>query len=288
MMARVRASRICAAFTLIELLVVIAIIALLVGLLLPALGRARQAGRFVNCMSNQRGLLLAWSMYADVYKGRAMPLGYWDTPDLGPSGEQIFWWGTHGTPTTRPDHQAGFIAPFLEANLAAKSAFECPDQAWGTYRAQGPSRSPTSTYGYNGYYLSPAKTPGWAAMIGFRPWRRLDEIRQPTELFVFADTILGTTSPTSLPSNTALLDPPQLYSSNFWSENSFPTTSFRHDRRSSRDSARGKALTARADGSVRAVEPAHNGTFDERANSGSATKYNDPGYVPDWREWAED
>ena len=124
-------------------------------------------------------------------------------------------------------------------------------------------------------------------MIGFRPWRRLDEIQQPTELFVFADTILGTSSATSLPSNTALLDPPQLYSGNFWNENAFPTTSFRHDRKGNRDSARGKALAARADGSVRAVEPAHNSTFDERANAGSATKYNDPGYVPDWREWAE-
>ena len=272
-------------FTLIELLVVITIIALLMGLLMPALGRARQSARLVHCMSTQRGLVLAWTMYADAYKGRAMPLAYWDTPDLGPTGEQVFWWGTHGTWSSRPDHAAGFLAPFLEATLAAKSAFECPDQAWGSYRAQGPNRSATSTYGYNGYYLSPAKTPGWGAGIGFRPWRRIDEIQRPTELFVFADTILAAASATSLPSNTALLDPPALFSNNFWSENLYPTTAFRHDRKSARETARGKAMAAQADGAVRAAGPALDAGFDGRSSAGSASKNNDPGYVPDWREW---
>jgi prepilin-type N-terminal cleavage/methylation domain-containing protein/prepilin-type processing-associated H-X9-DG protein len=57
------------AFTLIELLVVIAIIALLVGILLPALGRARDAGRQAVCMSNQRQLGEGLIMYADSWDG---------------------------------------------------------------------------------------------------------------------------------------------------------------------------------------------------------------------------
>src|SRR5262249_54576845 len=98
------------AFTLIELLVVIAIIALLIGILLPALGRARNAGRLAISMSNLRQILIASANYRYEKKDQ-VPMqgcGYdalgqlnpwaWDTWSYGGKNCNATWNGVFDEP----------------------------------------------------------------------------------------------------------------------------------------------------------------------------------------------
>jgi hypothetical protein len=225
-------------------------------------------------MSNQRQLVTAWTMYAHDHAGRAMP-------HLAPGlAQRTYWYGAEDPALRRVVRERGTLAPYLDATLVTGSVFECPAQPEATYRPQGAFGGFTSTYGYNAYALAPASS-GYADLTK-RPWATLHQIERPSDLFAFGDTLLALFA--GLPSNAALLDPPQLFQRRRgnWVDNFSPTTAFRHARA---ETGFGDAVVARADSSVHTERPHPRAISNELFGIGSVSDLNGPNYVPDWRRW---
>ena len=261
-------------------MVVVALVGGLVGLFLPALAGAREAARSASCLSNVRQLGLAWTLYAGDYAGKAMPLAYTEPRDTR-GGDNIFWWGADGSRTGSLDHARGLLWPYLGARPGETGPLACPAQRPGTYAHQGATSEPTSTYGYNGYFLSPSFTPGWSYEIAGRPHQQLHSIQRPSELLLFADTLISR-GPGVLPASNALLDPPMLYDGRGrWRSNAFPTTCFRHGGVGSTASCH----AVHADGSARGYRAQASWLTQPEHGIGSIGIHNDPRYIPDWRAW---
>ena len=108
-------------FTLIELLVVISIIALLVGILLPALGAARRSALAAVCMSNVRQMGTAQVAYANS-NNNMLPAG--NRKETG--SRQITWQAATYQFLTGTALDPSYFSPSVEDDFLLDTAFECP------------------------------------------------------------------------------------------------------------------------------------------------------------------
>lgn len=179
------------AFTLVDVLVCIAIIAVLIGLLIPTLGRVNETARRVVCQSNVRQVGLGVVMYADEHKGQLPPSKFVQRGPVNRDGSSGF--APQRTITVReavPDVATptgvwdGLGALFDQGYLPAPKVFYCPSH-WGEhpftrysmewsptgglivcnyhYRAEGPMRpvapgSPSAPTTSALYLIDPAQS----------------------------------------------------------------------------------------------------------------------------------
>jgi prepilin-type N-terminal cleavage/methylation domain-containing protein len=172
-------------FTLIELLVVISIIALLLGILLPALGSARETGRGAVCLSNLRQLVAANTSYAGDHGGYYVP-----------AAEDIYidnlkrWHGQRLTSGAGTDEERTFDptrGPLVDYIGSTGRVRYCP-----SFEDQLDHDAPgfevgTGGYGYNSAYIGGRNDRFGTNAKSARHTARTGDVHIPTETIMFTD-----------------------------------------------------------------------------------------------------